>query len=120
MFEAIILSSVITNLDIVDSAMNKAGYEEHKIELVVVEPDHHMLVRPGRDREAVAMRYRSGREVILVSRAIDASDRASLIQHEVAHIVAWRKHGERVEEHGRKFKSICRSLVENRASYFCK
>jgi predicted SprT family Zn-dependent metalloprotease len=43
-----------------------------------------------------------------------------MLQHEAAHIVAWRRHGEGIEEHGPEFLEICRHLVKTNPAKYCK
>lgn len=76
---------------------------------------------PMRDqRLAMAARNADGNAFILVNTDGPPRDLDSLMQHELAHIMAWDQHGEKIREHGTEFRNICRKVVANNSSKFCK
>lgn len=108
--------------EIMKAAMLRAGQDPSNVRVKEVEPDHWALKRPGRDRMAAAMRTQNGGEWLVVRKNAfaDSDEYRSLVQHEVAHLLAWRAHGEGIKEHGRRFNAFCRDTVEYRPNYFCK
>ena len=89
--------------------------------LMVVQPDHWALRKPAKGRRyAAAMRTRDGGEWIAVDATATAEELKAVIQHEVAHIIAWRRHGIRIKEHGAQFLKICRAAVTERPNEFCR
>lgn len=87
----------------------------------IVGKDHFLFDRPGaRERVAMAARDPQGGEWVLVNRDANAEDAEPVLQHETAHLVDWRKNGEKVKEHGPSFMRECRNLVTTRPSYYCK
>ena len=111
----------LTAQDIVQNAFNRFGEDYSNVNVKVVEPGHWALKRPGQDRVAAAMRTQGGGEWVVVSNAFsETPDYQSLLEHEIAHLRAWRKYGEGIREHGRRFNAFCRETVTNRPNYFCK
>jgi hypothetical protein len=83
--------------------------------------DDPWMRRPGTDRSAMAARTPEGEEWILSNRdAPKPEEQENRIRHEVAHLLAWRQHGEKIKEHGTEFQRLCRQLVTERPSYYCK
>lgn len=103
---------------IVQEAMRSQGEDWKGVEIMEVDADHWFLNRGAIRREAVAARTPDGGEIIVVSLQT-SEDYEQLIQHETAHLIAWRRHGERIKEHGREFKRACRAVVTARVRYFC-
>ena len=69
---------------------------------------------------ARAVRTNEGRRYILLNLDADLTDMDGWYWHEMAHHVAWEKHGEKIDPHGPEFRRICRELVKKRTDYFCK
>lgn len=69
---------------------------------------------------ARAVRTNEGGQYILINLDADLSEMDGWYWHEMAHLVAWKIHGEGIETHGPEFRKICRALVKHRADYFCK
>lgn len=44
------------------------------------------------------------------------------LRHELAHHIAWQRHGEDIQEHGPEFRSVCRKLIKKPVDQakFCK
>ena len=61
-----------------------------------------------------------GGEWIVVDKTGPAEGLASRLQHELAHIIAWRRHGEKIDEHGREWQRLCRQIVEERQNEYCR
>ena len=55
--------------------------------------------------------YDSGREVIVLSEGIDPDQIEQMLEHEAAHLRAWRDHGHGIEMHGREWKRTCRKYA---------
>lgn len=72
------------------------------------------------DEIARAVRSAEGRRYILINLDADQSNFEQWFLHEMAHHIAWNRHGEDIEAHGPEFRKICRQLVTRRQSYFCK
>ena len=68
---------------------------------------------------AEAKRTSDGQKWIVINIDADQSDMDCWFLHELAHHIAWSRHGEDVELHGPEFQSICRQLVPRRKNYFC-
>ena len=58
-----------------------------------------------------AIRYSSGREVILLRRSQRGVSAARVARHELAHLQTWREYGIRVDMHGKEFKEVCRRIA---------
>ena len=80
---------------------------------------NHWLMEPD-NKVAVAARDPAGGEWMLINTDADMDYLVGAIQHEMAHLLAWRIHGEDIEEHGPKFRAICRQLVTGNPAYYCK
>ena len=110
----------MTPMDVIVAALLKAQQEPAQVQVWDVEPNDPLLKIPGQRRLARAVRDDEGREVIIYDKTADPKDLTPLLQHETAHIAAWRQHGEGIKEHGPEFLKMCRALVETRPSYYCK
>lgn len=55
--------------------------------------------------------YDSGREVIVLSENVAPDQVEQMLEHEAAHLKAWRDHGHGIEMHGREWKRICRKYA---------
>jgi len=76
---------------------------------------------PGKNqRLAMAARNAEGNAFILVNTDGPPKDLEPLMQHELAHIMAWDKHGEKIREHGPEYRNMCRQVVTNGAAKFCR
>lgn len=119
---AFVAALQLAALDIVNQAFERAGQDAANVRVKEVEPNHWALSRPGQDRTAAAMRTQGGGEWIVVNKNAFADTPAyrSLLQHEVAHLLAWRAHGERIREHGPQFNAFCRQVVEYKPHQYCE
>lgn len=65
-----------------------------------------------RDEWARSIVYDSGREVIVLSEgARDRGRVEQMLEHEAAHLRAWRDHGHGIKMHGREWRRICRKYA---------
>jgi len=65
---------------------------------------------------ARAVRYDSDREELWISKAIaEVKDIRDIIDHEVSHLAAWRKHGIEISEHGPEWLKVCRAHAKHPA-----
>ncbi len=86
----------------------------------LVDDDHPQIGRPGNyDAIAAAVLLRDGREYILINRDSTLKDCRSDIEHEVAHLIAWRRHGPCIRAHGREFKKVCRAIATGNKRATC-
>lgn len=69
---------------------------------------------------AKAIRTESGQRWILVNMGADQAEMNGWFLHEMAHHLAWYRHGEGIDPHGPEFRNTCRKLVTERADYYCK
>jgi len=106
-------------LTILQDAMLSQGQDPAGVEVIQVAPDHPFLNAGSQQRIAVAARNAEGEEFIVIQ-FDPPEDIEPLIQHEAAHLIAWRVHGEGVKEHGAEFLRTCRATVTKRATYYCK
>ena len=118
------LSAGMTDKDwatqVIREAMERAGYQDMP-EVRVVGPDHFLFNTPQKGAHvAVAARDPEGGEWIMLNSAHLPKRQTGSVQHEVGHIAAWRRHGEKIKPHGRQFKKACRQVVTERANAFCK
>jgi hypothetical protein len=107
-------------MEIIIEALAKAQQQPAEVQVWDADPDDPLLKIPGQRRLARAVRDDEGREVIIYDRTADPKSLGPLLQHEAAHIAAWREHGESIREHGPEFMRLCRALVTERPSYYCK
>lgn len=119
MIDAATLAAFQSAASIAADAFESAGEDIAGVEIIEVSPDHPQLIAGGRRRVAVALRNTEGGEFILI-RTNPPEDLEPLIQHEAAHLIAWRRYGESIKEHGREFLKVCRAVVATRPAYFCK
>lgn len=116
---AILIAAQLTAQGIMEEAFRSQGQDPANVEIMEVEADHWFLNEGAQRRLARAARNTEGDELIVVQ-ANPPTDLAPLIQHEAAHLIAWRLHGEGIREHGREFQSVCRAVVTTRQARFCK
>ncbi|MEO1222324.1 MAG: SprT-like domain-containing protein [Pseudomonadota bacterium] len=69
---------------------------------------------------AKALRTEDGQKWILINLDGDQDELQGWLMHEYAHLIAWDRYGERIQEHGPEFRRVCRQLVTHRTNYFCK
>lgn len=115
---AALLAAQLTAQGIVEKALRSQGENPAGVEIMEVDAEHWFLNLGAIRREAVAARTPDGGEIIVVSLQT-SEDFEQLIQHETAHLIAWRQHGEGINEHGREFRRACRAVVTARTKYFC-
>ena len=109
----------MTPMEIIVAALTEAGEDPSNVQAWDVKPKDPLLRMPGANRVARAVRDDLGQEVIIYDRTYP-SGLEPLLQHEAAHIVAWRRHGEQIDEHGDEFIKICRQLVKDNPLKYCK
>lgn len=71
-------------------------------------------------RLAMAARDDDGQSWILINKDGPPKELIPRAQHEVGHLLAWDKYGEKIPEHGSQFRQMCRSVVTDRPANFCK
>ena len=69
---------------------------------------------------AKAIRTADGQKWILINVDADQTDFESWFLHEMAHHIAWVRHGEDIAPHWPEFRRICRQLIKHRTKYFCE
>lgn len=66
----------------------------------------------ARNEMARAVLYESGREDMWVRKALFGSPNiARILQHEAAHLKAWREHGTDINMHGPEWQRTCRAYA---------
>lgn len=109
----------MTPFEIIVAALVEAGEDPSNVQVWDVSPNDPLLRIPGQNRIARAVRDDLGQEVIIYDKTYDGN-LEPILQHDVAHLVAWRRHGEKIKEHGPEFLEICRKLVKTNPLYYCK
>ena len=109
----------MTPMEIIVAALTEAGEDPANVQAWDVKPKDKLLRMQGANRVARAVRDNLGQEVIIYDKTLP-SGLEPMLQHEAAHIVAWRRHGEGIEEHGPEFLEICRQLVKDNPLRYCK
>ena len=111
----------LSSRQIVDNALARAG-RPNGVTVQDVDRTHWLIRKHGKNRAAIAARDPEGGEWILnnTQANVPMMDREPLLQHEVAHLLAWRKYGEGIKEHGPEFAKICQEVVQRRQDEFCK
>jgi|21_taG_2_1085346.scaffolds.fasta_scaffold01490_3 hypothetical protein len=97
---------------------DKVSLEEAGVVRVQFVPSTHWGIDRG--QTARALRTDGGQKWILVNLDADQTDFESWYLHEMAHHIAWERHGEDIAPHGPEFRTICRELVRQRTNHFCK
>ena len=93
---------------------------ERPPKVLVVDKDHPQIKRPGSyNNIAAAVLMKDGREFILINGDSSLKDCRADIEHEIAHLIAWRRHGPRIRMHGQKFKRVCRSIATGNKRSTC-
>lgn len=105
-------------MEIIVAALVEAKEDPANVQVWDVSPNDPYLKLPNQQRIAMAVRDDSGQEVILYDKTF-FGNLEPILQHEVAHIVAWRRHGEGIPEHGPEFVKICRQLVKDNPAKYC-
>lgn len=104
----------------VAAIMEKVGESSDNVFVIFLPRTHDFFRLPdGRKRIAAAARNTAGEELIVVQKGV-TRDLELILQHETAHIIAWRWHGEEIAEHGEEFLNICRQVVTERHDEFCR
>jgi len=77
----------------------------------------HWLLKGG-TRSAVAARFDDGSEALYLSQdwLTEGHPLTETMQHEAAHIAAWRLHGEGIAEHGAEWRATCLAAATMRAA----
>jgi hypothetical protein len=107
-------------MEIIVAALTEAGEDPANVQAWDVRPKDPLLRMPGANRVARAVRDDLGQEVIIYDKTLLPGELEPILQHEAAHIVAWRRHGEKIKEHGPEFIEICRQLVKDNPLKYCK
>ena len=81
--------------------------------------NHWALTQQHRAR---ALRDEDGNKFIVFNVAYLGEDFEMWMRHELAHHIAWQRHGEDIQEHGPEFRAVCRELIPNDQDQkkFCK
>ena len=87
------------------------------VRIQFVRADHWSI---DRGQTAKALVANGGAKFIMVNLDAPGEDLDQVIMHEMAHHVAWVRHGHDIAEHGPEFLRVCRELVTRRQAYFCK
>jgi hypothetical protein len=81
--------------------------------IVKEERQTHWLFKgkAGRKPNAVAVRTKDGREWIVINTDSTLGDCKADIEHEIGHLLTWRRYGTDVPEHGNAFRQTCREIA---------
>jgi hypothetical protein len=109
----------MTPAEIIIAALTEAGEDPANVQVWDAKPKDPLLRMKGANRVARALRDIEGREIIIYDKTYP-DGLEPMLQHEAAHIVAWRRHGEQIREHGPEFIEICRQLVKDNPMKYCK
>jgi hypothetical protein len=109
----------ITMEEVVDNAMNRME-QENGVIVQYVPKTNKFMIQGGQTRNALAARDPEGGEWILINQDAVGADLKPQTEHEVAHILAWRKYGENIKPHGPQFLKMCRQVVTERQNEFCR
>jgi len=104
-------SDILTALDAWNGALDLFEVKAPRPNLRIVSANHWMI--RGGTRAAVAARFEDGSDALYINQAwlVSAPDLTETLQHEAAHIKAWREHGEAISEHGTHWQSVCISYA---------
>lgn len=80
-------------------------------------PASHWALTDG--ASAKALRTEDGHQWILVNVDQDIAELDLVILHEAAHLAAWDRYGEGIDEHGPEFRAICRQIVPRKQKQYC-
>lgn len=93
---------------------------ETNIELMIKESNHWFLSENNISRKARAGRNKEGQEFIVLNKdMLKDPELQQILEHEIAHIIAWKRYGENIPEHGFKFKKVCREVVTSKSMTYC-
>lgn len=106
--------------EVVRNALQGQGQSMDNVTLQFVPKTNKYISQGGRTRNALAARDPEGGEWILINQDATGADIVPQTQHEVAHLLAWRKYGEKIKEHGPEFLRMCRQVVQERQNEFCR
>lgn len=95
------------------ASLSEAGV----VRLQYVGADHWAI---DQGQTAKALRTSTGERWLLINMDADQADFDQWFLHEMAHHIAWERHGESIDPHGPEFRAICRQLVTRRQGYFCR
>jgi hypothetical protein len=109
----------ITMEEVVDNAMNRME-QENGVIVQYVPKTNRFISQGGQVRNALAARDPEGGEWILINQDAVGADLKPQTEHEVAHILAWRRYGEKIKPHGPQFLKMCRQVVTERLNEFCR
>jgi hypothetical protein len=109
----------ITMEEVVDNAMNRME-QENGVIVQYVPKTNKFMIQGGQTRNALAARDPEGGEWILINQDAVGADLKPQTEHEVAHILAWRKYGENIKPHGPQFLKMCRQVVTERQNEYCR
>lgn len=98
-------------IDAWNAALDAFGVKAPRPNLRIATAGHWIL--QGGGRAAVAVRFEDGTEAVYLSQdyLMSGTDMTETLQHEAAHILAWREHGEDIPEHGTHWQSVCLSFA---------
>lgn len=107
--------------ELVQETLEENAFAGFYPELMFRTQDEWPFNTPGKNqRLAMAARNAEGQTFLLINTDGPPKDLDGLLQHEIAHLLAWEKHGEKIREHGPEFRNVCRTTVKNGAAKFCK
>ena len=109
----LLVSALADYEKLVQTVFEQNGWENPPV-VRMVPSDHHLVDRPGGyDEFAVAFLTKFGKEFIVINEDYTRRDWRADMDHEIAHIIAWRTYGPKIRMHGSKFEKTCRSFAES-------
>lgn len=108
---ALILLSAFT------PAQKASLVEAGEIRITYVHSDHPLVYG---NKVATAYRMQNGVSGVLINVDADQEDFEQRLMHEIAHVIAWQRHGTDIKTHGLEFRRICRELIKQRQKYYCQ
>lgn len=105
---------------VVRQALESQGQPFGGVTVQFVPKTDKFMSMGGQTRNALAARDPEGGEWVLINQDANGPDLVPQTQHEAAHLLAWRQHGEKIKEHGPEFLRMCRQVVQERQNEFCR
>lgn len=106
--------------EVVRNALAGQGQSFDGVTVQFVPKTDKFISMGGQTRNALAARDPEGGEWVLINQDATGADLVPQTQHEAAHILAWRAHGEKIKPHGPEFLKWCRKVVQERQNEFCR
>lgn len=100
-------SDIYRALDAWNASLDLFGVKAPRPNLRIASRGHFIL--QGGSRAAVAARFEDGTDALYLSQdwLTQGHPLDETMQHEAAHIAAWRLHGEDIAEHGGTWQAVC-------------